>query len=297
MRLSRRSLPFQHLLLFTCCCCIVILIFTLCGYVLLGRETEALTTSTSSSSGEVKQRIQIIYFASLRPIKWRYIVFPQMKDLYATKIMDSEDSGVVVDLLVVLHSETQELLDEATRGILDIFSSSPTTTQVQFQYAKENLFEYHGIKALYDSSVASREHDPDKIFLYFHSRGMYYHGDDTKRCQQEKTIFDVVVKPWTKVLEIFRTKPDVNKVCFGCSPSGYGWYNFFWVRGAYLRECSPPVVTSDRFYYESYIADEHKSYTSSPSDCYNLVKENKVPFFERGEIIDELFEIMRSDEK
>ena len=48
-------------------------------------------------------------------------------------------------------------------------------------------------------------------------------------------------------------------------------FNFFWVRGSYLKKCNKPIITNDRYYYETWLGSlENSSYT----DCYNLLSPN-----------------------
>lgn len=214
------------------------------------------------------KNIQIVYYAYLRKEKWRYIVLPQMQDLVDCEILSE------ADLLIALSGE-KELMHEAEMEIRKIID--PHLTNIRFTYTEENLFEYPGIKALYEESTAH----PQKIYLYFHSKGMSFHGDDPVRYSSEKKIFDTVVKNWKHAINVFNTMPHINKVCFGCSESGFCWYNFFWVRGSYIATLDKPIIITDnRYYYEGYIAGTKPNH----EDCYNIIYNNEKPFFNPEEV-------------
>jgi len=215
------------------------------------------------------KKIQIIYYAYLRKEKWRYIVLPQMQDIV--------DSGILeeADLLVALSGD-QRLMHEAEMEIRKIVD--PHLVNLRFTHTEENLYEYPGLKALYEESVKN----PDKIYLYFHSKGMWFWGDEPVRYYGEKILFDTVIKPWKDAIEIFNTRPKINKVCFGCSDTGFCWYNFYWVKGSYVATLNPPIISKDRYYYEYYIGEAREKL--GYEDCYNFVYNNQKPFFKRDEI-------------
>jgi hypothetical protein len=218
----------------------------------------------------LSKRIQIIYYAYLRKEKWRYIVLPQMQDLVDSELLTE------ADLLIALSGD-KEIMEEAEEEIRKIIGTN--VVNLRFTYTEENLYEYPGIKALYEESIAQ----PEKIFLYFHSKGMWYWGDEPIRYSGEKIVFDAVINPWMSVMEVFDTMPEINKVCFGCSKEGFCWNNFFWVRGTYVAELEPPKISTDRYYYEGYIGESKTN--PGYKDCYNIVYNNRLPYFEDNEIL------------
>lgn len=79
-----------------------------------------------------------------------------------------------------------------------------------------------------------------------------------------------MVLGWQNIIKIFHDNPKVEKVCYGASPQGWCWYNFFWVRGRFLRKCKPPKIdVQDRFEYEKYIGKMCGS--TSYKDCYSVM--------------------------
>ena len=37
------------------------------------------------------------------------------------------------------------------------------------------------------------------------------------------------------------------------------WFNFWWARGTYLNTCEDPIITCDRYYYESWLGSGNNS--------------------------------------
>ena len=248
-----------------------------------------------------KNKIQIIYFSHINEAKWKNIIIPQMKGLIDCGLLSK------ADLLVTLSGDKKivELIELTIRNLLKDQSES----YISFIHYYENLFEYPGIKALYESAKLN----PGKIFLYFHSKGMWFGNEQYQdgRTILEKNLYDSVVVNWKNALKVFDTKPDVSKICFGGSNGGWCWFNFYWVRGAYLNTCRAPRINREnRYYYEGYLgttgcmidrqypySQTHEAYqynfnNSLPYDTYmgvyNIAANNTVPFFFPGEITDYL---------
>ena len=244
------------------------------------------------------KNIQIIYFTHLRKEKWKYIVIPQIQDLV--------DCGILLEAnLVVALSGDEELIREAEIKIRDIVKSQ--LSYVKFTYNHENLYEYPGITALYDNALLY----PEKIFIYFHSKGMWFGGDEPKRTILEKKLMEnVITNNWKEIINIFNTRSDVSKVCFGSSNGGWCWFNFYWVRGKYIANCNKPEIRPNRYYYEGYLGHQYKGFyhynhsfdayeynlakglpNTTYLGTYNIALNNTIPFFSPSDITDVLVKI------
>jgi hypothetical protein len=143
----------------------------------------------------------------------------------------------------------------------------------------QNLYEYPGIRLLYELAL----HNPEGVYLYFHSKGMVYHNQSS-RLPQEMVLFQSVVAQWRKVLGIFKEQLHINKVGYGASYAGFMWGTFFYARGEYLARCQPPVVSTDRYVFESWIG--HCGPCMSYIDCYSLQSDNQKQYYTPGEVTD-----------
>lgn len=225
--------------------------------------------TTSLESFASNDQIGVVYFAFLKEDRWRTIVLAQMQDLVVSGLAEIADIDIVL-------SGTEDEIMHATSEITSILS--PVNNKVRFSYSYENTYEYPGIKKLYEKC----NENPEKIYLYFHSKGMVFH-DKPKRNDIEMYLFEKLINNWRNIIEIFEKYPDKNKVSLGCSIEGHCWFNFFWVRGSYLKNnCSHPNITEDRFYYELYLGNSCKN--ASYKDCYNMADNNKIPYYGKIEI-------------
>lgn len=233
------------------------------------KNGENSQSPTAKSAGRRHNDFGVVYFAFLKEDRWRTIVLPQMQDLVDCKLAENADIDIVL-------SGTEEEIVSAKSEIMNILSQ--VNSNVQFSYSYENTYEYPGIAKLYEKA----NEDPEKIYLYFHSKGMVFYGE-AKRNKIEIYLFEKIIKNWENILDIFEKNPDKNKVTLGCSMEGFCWFNFFWVRGSYLKNnCTPPIITDNRYYYESYITSDCKNATYE--DCYNLADNNEKPYYIQSDI-------------
>jgi len=218
----------------------------------------------------------IIYFAYLKKDRWPDIVVPQINDLIKNELLN-----YITDLHICLSGEKEEIIqaESQLKEILDQYLD-----KVQFHHTYENLYEYPGIKKLYDEGIKH----PDRIFLYFHSKGMVFHENNKERNVDELALFKTVIHSWRQVLERFMNK-DINKVTFGCSETGVGYYNFFWVRGQYFQRCNSPKITENRYYYETYLAEDCNNNT--PAECHSLVGDDPTTCYTNPQILGEMSKI------
>lgn len=191
------------------------------------------------------KNVYIVYFAFLKPERWRHIVMPQMTDLKSSDLLQQG-----AHLHVVMSGEPKEL--EACESEVNKLLKN-VTNKVQFTKTTKNLYEYPGIHMLYEKG---RQY-PEKIFLYFHSKGMVFYEND-QRLLLEKLLTKKMVIGWKPILEVFQQNPQVAKVCLAPSPEGWCWYNFFWVRGKYFKGCNEPIISDNRYYYEDYLGRQCK---------------------------------------
>jgi len=194
-----------------------------------------------------------------------------MVDVLNSKILTK------ANLIINLSGNDQDI-KEAINKISKILNDY--IDNITFNYTYENLYEYTGINSLYEEA----NKNPNNIYLYFHSKGMFFHDNNgLNRLNEEKQLLNIILSKWKEVINIFNSQTHINKVCIGCSPEGFCWYNFFWVRGKYLLNCKKPIISNDRYYYEMYIGFENKN--SSHNDCYNLIENNSKDFYTMDDII------------
>lgn len=211
-------------------------------------------------------QVGIVYYAFLADDKWKIIVSQQLGELNDTGLLEISDLHLVLCGDPGKLASAKQIVAEALPG-----------KRYDLQYTVVNRFEYPGIKCLYELAC---QH-PERKYLYFHSKGMVHHSQKG-RLPEEVVLFDTVIKPWKKVLQIFEESPHVNKIGFGASYAGFLWSTFMWARGAYLAACQPPVVTSDRYYYESWVG--HCGPCMSFIDCYSLHSDNAKQWYSPGEV-------------
>jgi hypothetical protein len=216
-----------------------------------------------------KNDIFIIYYIFINPNNnWKDIIIGQLKDI--------KDSGIIcntfhnINLLILLSSCSMDNINDAIAIINDFFKDI-AFNKYNIKTTNDNLYEYPGIFHLYTKGVEN----PDALLLYFHSKGMSFHNN-VGRITDEIKLTRYMLFYWKKIINIFNDKKHINKISLACSDEGWGWFNFFWVRGSYLKNCDEPIITDYRYYYESWLGRAMKN--SSYTDCYNLLTPD-VPYY------------------
>lgn len=205
---------------------------------------------------QVVTPIMIVYFIYTIPgINWKYIVSYQLTQLVKSGLL------TISKLHIHIASIDKDCLEETIRMVKDFL---PTESDYTIQTSTKNEYEYRGIQWIH---TLAQEH-PERIFLYFHSKGMT--APNLDKINDSKKLFQEVIVPWKKVLHIFHTKKKVNKVGFAGSDKGFMWFNFWWARGTYLATCETPAITDDRFYYEYWLGYKNNGTKSNHIDCFSL---------------------------
>lgn len=184
-------------------------------------------------------KIKIVYYVFINKDRdWKFIVESQINEIINSNILSISKLYLVV-------------CDEHNITSKSYFDNLLKDYNYEIDFQKENLFEYYGIKKLHELAIE----DPNKIYLYFHTKGMVFHDKNLKRNLIEKYLTQNTLNNYSKALELFKYNTNINKIGMFPAP-GYIWYNFFYVRGTYLSICNKPKITNDRFYYEEYLFRE-----------------------------------------
>ena len=155
--------------------------------------------------------------------------------------------------------------------------------QVIIECNYKNNFEYDGIYKLWE--LGQIFNDKNDIFLYFHSKGI---SRNSNYAQNKNDIYNIIFKDYELIKDIYNTFPTINKIGYSCDKCGFIWYNFYFVRGSYVKNLERPIKTSRRHYYEDYlcrIVNKEKDkytlkekklnfYKKNMLDCYNIYKNN-----------------------
>jgi hypothetical protein len=221
--------------------------------------------------------INIIYFAWINPKKpYKTIIQGQLQDLLHYGLL--ERSKLYIEICCEQEHLVQELRTLVARTL--------GKHEHELQFHTENKYEYYGIKTMYDLSQT----EPDKTYLYFHSKGMTSQYDNVRdRHIFERTLTKGTLCDVSTVLDIFAKQPSVMKIgLFPAKEHGHNflWFNFYWARGTYLRTCENPIVDPNRFYYELW----SETGDNSLGTVYNLYERNerKYTLKEAGDILNRL---------
>lgn len=66
---------------------------------------------------------------------------------------------------------------------------------------------------------------------------MVFSNNSNGRSGPEKLLFYSIITPWKKLVNIFKNNININKIDSKASSEGFMWFNFWWARGSYLKNC------------------------------------------------------------
>ena len=202
-------------------------------------------------------KIKIVYFAYLVPDAWFGIVTEQLDNLQNLKLYENA-SNIYISVIA----------DDIEFGKLKELIKSKYQKLEIINHYHENVYEYPGIKAIYDLADAN---DDNTILLYFHSKGMTSHAH-----HQRIILFNKTIKPYEEIITEFQNNKDLDISCILPHPAGFAYFNFFWVRSSYVKKyLCEPIITTDRFYWEVWLGNpfstKEKIITYSPILKYDTI--------------------------
>lgn len=209
--------------------------------------------------------VDIVYYTFIHPQRWAGILPGQMADLAKSGLLERAHLSVVFSV-DEKHKELVARVEEAVRSAV----GTTYLSTLNFSHTFKNHYEYTGLKLMHDRAT---QH-PDRHFLYFHGKGMVFHRKPNgERIPEERLLHQQVIDPWRVVLPYLQDpKGVVQKAGFTCSPEGFVWFNYFWIRGSYLAQCKPPLLSNERYLYEHFIADNCPK--TAEGGCLSLVNLN-----------------------
>jgi hypothetical protein len=222
--------------------------------------------------------INIIYFIWINKLRpYKLIIEGQLEDVIKSNILSVSKLYIVVSCDQDIKEEIENIIQNALNKY--------NKYEIEFNY--ENTYEYKGFKKLYDLALK----EPNKIYLYLHSKGMFSSYGHEGRTTHEIRLTRGHVYKYLKVLEIFESDENIINVSMFPGDLFYGnnnysWFNFFYIKGSYLATCYEPIVSNDnRFYYEFYIGKN--KINNLNYKCYNLLTDNfnKVKSLDASQII------------
>lgn len=149
--------------------------------------------------------------------------------------------------------------------IIDFVKNQDYNHKVNLYFNQKNMFEYPGIKKVYD--ISKKINSSTNIILYFHSKGITRYDNYKPQEFYEKMLNDINL-----IENIFNKFPSINKIGDRCGGNGWCWYNFWFARSSYIANLVEPIITERRHYYEDWLG-RLKTGKENLLDCYSLYSE------------------------
>lgn len=86
--------------------------------------------------------------------------------------------------------------------------------------------------------------------MFFNKEKPHFGG---RSLENVKLTEIVITRNWEYIIDQFKAKNELTTAGLAASCTGFQYYNFFWARGAYIRQLVTPVLTRNRYYYERWL--------------------------------------------
>ena len=195
--------------------------------------------------------LYIVYYIYLdNNNNWKNIVHQQLYDLKISNITNILNNK----LFIILCGNINNI------KIAEILIKNIINIECEILYTYDNNYEYPGINKIYELSILN----PNIIFFYMHNKGIS-HGNI--RTSNEINSLRTNLVLWKKAINVFNNLDHINKIGLFPSSGGWIWYNFWFSKGSYISTCNKPIITNDRYYYESWIGRDG---SNTYNDCYDI---------------------------
>jgi hypothetical protein len=161
---------------------------------------------------------------------WKFIVSSQLQDLEAAGIDSCAQMLIAVSVPEKHKKKTYLELQTLMQQAVSFVRGHRAGRKAIIIQEHHNAHEYPAIHSIY--RIANNESDEvahNHLFVYFHTKGMVNHGLLTTRV--DRSIFDATFVPWRALAQHFLAYDDIRAATWMPSKPGWGWYNFWWVRG------------------------------------------------------------------
>eukprot|EP00472_Partenskyella_glossopodia_P005635 CAMPEP_0197529058 /NCGR_PEP_ID=MMETSP1318-20131121/27071_1 /TAXON_ID=552666 /ORGANISM="Partenskyella glossopodia, Strain RCC365" /LENGTH=340 /DNA_ID=CAMNT_0043084379 /DNA_START=94 /DNA_END=1113 /DNA_ORIENTATION=+ len=122
------------------------------------------------------------------------------------------------------------------------------------EFADGTGYEWPGINKVWELGQSEPQHD---IILYYHDKGITHVTDDNLgvhyNAWEPPMLEEVVIKQAPKIIKAFQDNKKVLKAGFQCGPSGFLYYNWWYVRAGLAKLTEKPKKDVERHYYEFWL--------------------------------------------
>jgi hypothetical protein len=232
------------------------------------RENSAFEIDTTKAKNYVTPELICVYFVNC-------YINPLYMELVKSQFQDIKNNGLFSQFksVYIEASISSDLAKSFEEELLDFLPGVKITCHA------ENIHEYPGIHKVWKLGQ-NFDLSEDSIILYFHSKGISRLRTPFERDEIEKRVFKSVIENYSEILPWFNVLTSIMKCGIHCGEAGWIWHNFWWAKVKYLRESAEPIITSYRYYYESWLS-LHKN-SQSYKNCMNTELNMEIGAFHIG---------------
>ena len=232
-------------------------------------ETIAITAPSSATS----QKIKLIYFCNcLVSSLYPKIVKHHLKDLRRSGI-DKHENFSAIFVVCGTHRDVKAIKRIINRIIPNLCNEQNKSAKelkrnrLEIRLFESSHFEHQGIHTYWSESMSS--HDED-ILVYAHCKSLSRIDELKEIPHLSKACSEIILGNLDTIFSLFATFNSIERAGISQGGNGWMWHNFFAAKASYLKTRPEPLLSDNRYYYESWLAG-----TARYEENYKAPKKNK----------------------
>jgi hypothetical protein len=114
-----------------------------------------------------------------------------------------------------------------------------------------SIYEYDCLRLLRQDAQFA---DQDTFYCYAHAKGVSLKKPPHVRKAAEIVCSRMLLPRLSSCVDMMNSLPNIEKIGVAMSPQGFAWHNFWIATSSYIKNLSPPPITSNRYFYEYWLS-------------------------------------------
>ena len=216
-------------------------------------EPIVISTPVSATS----QKVKLVYFCNCQVSSlYPKIVKHHLKDLRRSG-MDKYKNFSAIFVICGTHKDVKAIKRIINRILPNLCNDTIKNTnelkrnRLEIRLFESSHFEYQGIRTFWSESMSSHN---DDILAYAHCKSLSRIDDMQEIPHLSKACSEIILGNLDIIASLLTTFGSIERAGICQGGNGWMWHNFFAAKASYLKTRPEPVLSRNRYYYESWLA-------------------------------------------
>ena len=219
------------------------------------KEPIAITAPGSQRS----QKIKLIYFCNCQVSSlYPKIVKHHLKDLRRSGLHKQENFSIIF-VVCGTHKDVQAVKRIINRILPNLCSNHKQSkkaneirqNRLEIRLFESSHFEHQGIRTFWSESMSSND---DDILFYAHCKSLSRIDELKEIPHLSKACSEIILGNLDIISSVLTTLESIDRAGICQGGNGWMWHNFFAAKASYIKTRPEPLLSDNRYYYESWLA-------------------------------------------